>query len=58
MRIQLQTEELMMTSLKESIQENFGNVSQADIFAHPLASSLQSEMPQATAACNSGKLRC
>ena len=56
MRIQLQTEELMMTSLKESVQENFGSVSQADIFAHQLASSLQSEMPQATTACNSRKI--
>ena len=42
-RIPLQTEELMMTSLKESFQENSGSERQAVIIAQQLALSLQSE---------------
>ena len=53
LRVQLQTEEVMMTSLKESFQENSESERQAVISAQQSASSLQSEMSQATTACDS-----
>ena len=55
MRIQLQTEELRMTPLLERFQESAGSERQAVIIAQQQASSLQSEMSQATTACNSLK---
>ena len=57
LRIQFQTEELMMTSLKESSQRNSENDRQAVISAQQLAISLQSEMSQASSACTSWKPR-
>ena len=55
LRVQLQTEELMMTSLKESFQGNSESERQAVISAQQFAISLQSEMSQATSACDSWK---
>ena len=53
LRGQLQNEKLIMTSLKQSFQETSENERQAVISAQQLASSLQSEMSEATTACDS-----
>ena len=53
LRGQLQNEKLMMTSLKQSFQETSENERQAVISAQQLTSSLQSEMSEATTACDS-----
>ena len=55
--IQLQTEELMRTSLKESFQETSESDWQAIVSAEELAISLQNEMSQATTACDSLKTK-
>ena len=52
-----QTEELMMTSLKDSFQETSESERQAAISAQQSAISLQSEMSQATTACDSWKTK-
>ena len=54
---QVQTEELMMTSPKESCQETSERERQAVISAQQLATSLQNDMSQATAAVLLGKQR-
>ena len=53
LRGQLQNGKLMMTSSKQSFQETSENERQAVISAQQLASSLQSEMSEATTACDS-----
>ena len=53
LRGQLQNEKLIMTSLKQSFQETSENERQAVMSTQQLASSLQSEMSEATTACDS-----
>ena len=55
--VQLQTEELMMTSIQETFQGTSESERQALISAQQMAAGLQHEMSQATTACDSWKTK-
>ena len=55
LRVQLQIEKIMMTSLMDSFQETSVSERQAIVSAQEMAAFLQHEMSQATTACDAWK---